>query len=102
MNTTVAPAPDEALHLSGSLCIYDVERVCEAILAHLAGHSSLVLDIGKVSQCDAAGLQVLVAAARSADRAGKSFQICAASPAIRAHAASLGVAASTLSLPQPE
>jgi anti-anti-sigma factor len=62
---------NDALNLSGSLDIYGVEEARRAILDHLAGAKELVIDLGKVEGCDAAGAQLLCAAYKSALAAGK-------------------------------
>lgn len=62
MNTTVSVSEDGALCLGGSLGIYDVEELCQTLLQHLREQSELILDLGDLAECDAAGAQLLCAA----------------------------------------
>jgi anti-anti-sigma regulatory factor len=69
------------LRISGNLDIDEADSLREALLA--ADLSEL--DLSEVEGCDAAGLQVLLAAA------GKSFQITAISNAVTQMAIALGL-----------
>ena len=59
------------LKIEGSLSIYEAADLREELLANVIG--DLTLDLSEVDVCDTAGVQILVAAGKSADRAGKSF-----------------------------
>jgi anti-anti-sigma factor len=50
---------------------------------HAAGHRTLVLDFGRVTFCDAAGLGVLVAAHNRASADGGGVRLCGLRPAQR-------------------
>jgi anti-anti-sigma regulatory factor len=69
------------LRISGNLDIDEADSLREALLAA----DLRELDLSEVEACDAAGLQVLLAAA------GKSFQITAISNAVTQMAVVLGV-----------
>ena len=81
-----------ALQLVGDLDIYSVESARDALLTHLTRNSGLELDLGGVETCDAAGLQLLLSAKRSAAASGKSFAIHTPAPAIDKCGELLGLA----------
>ena len=57
----------------------------------VAAGSDLLLDLSRVANCDAAGLQVLVAASRSARSAGTGFRIARMSEAVSKAVRMLGL-----------
>lgn len=63
------------VHLAGDLDIYNVETTRDALAALLADRPGLDLDLSGVESCDAAGIQLLLAARRSALAAEKTFSI---------------------------
>ncbi len=64
-----------ALALSGRLTINEAERVRDELLRALAGCGRLSLNTADLETVDAAGLQLLIAARRSAGLAGKSLRL---------------------------
>jgi len=87
------------LRFAGDLDIDNGEAVRHALLEHLAVQSGLELDCSCVEACDAAGIQLLLAARRSALAVGKTFSILAAAPAIDKCAEMLGLPPQTLQPP---
>ena len=75
----------------GDLDLYNVETAREALLNHLSDKRGLELDLSGVETCDTAGLQVLVAAQRSAVASRKAFLIQSPSPAIEKCGERLGL-----------
>ncbi len=59
------------LKVEGALSIYEASALREALLACLENDAGLELDLGSVTECDTAGLQLLYAARKTA-RKGKS------------------------------
>lgn len=55
------------LRLEGDLLITDVVALREDILSGLTGSDKIVLDMADVGEIDTAGVQLLLAAVRSAD-----------------------------------
>lgn len=45
--------------VDGSLCIYNAAAVWAGVHAHIKERRSLMLDLSKVVECDAAGVQIL-------------------------------------------
>lgn len=83
MKLQVTPLPDTGiLRVSGDLDIYNVDVAQEALRHHIADKPGCALDLGGVETCDTAGLQLLLAARRSAVAAGKTFSIHASNLAI--------------------
>ncbi|MDR3460051.1 MAG: STAS domain-containing protein [Verrucomicrobiae bacterium] len=88
----------DTIRLVGDLDLYQVAAARAALLNELAGRPGLELDLSGIANCDAAGLQLLIAAGRSAALAGKTFCIQAAAPAIGECSQLLGL---TLETGQP-
>ena len=84
------------VQFAGDLDIYNGEALRHALIEHLAGEHGLELDCSRVETCDAAGIQLLVAARRSALAVGKAFSIHAPVPAIEKCAELLGLPSQTL------
>jgi anti-anti-sigma factor len=82
---------DTSLELTGDLDIDAAVEVHKALLAYLEHHARIWLDLSKIECCDAAGVQLLVAAQRSAEAAGKPFAIIAVTEAFTTVCASLGI-----------
>jgi anti-sigma B factor antagonist len=64
----------KALSLAGSLEIFDAESVRQALLDYLAGATAPVIDLGGVTSCDVAGLQLLCAATKTAAHNGRTIR----------------------------
>jgi anti-anti-sigma factor len=76
MKLQITTLPDSnTLRLAGDLDIYSVESARDALLVYLADKPAIELDLDGVETCDAAGMQLLLAARRSAVAAGKAFAI---------------------------
>lgn len=84
------------LCLAGSLDIYAAETVRAELRDRLADKPELVLDLAGIEHCDTAGLQLLLAAQRTAREAGKSFEVNGASNAILEVMQQLGLARENL------
>jgi len=83
--TFVAPA---------ELNIYAAAQACldiNAALSALAAGDDLRIDLAAVTELDAAGLQVLLAAAQSAQRGGPAVSLTGADAAMRRRFAGSGV-----------
>jgi anti-anti-sigma regulatory factor len=73
---TITTAGNPAVwHGTGALDIYEIESARADLLAHLAGHSGLQLNLTAITTCDTAGAQLLCAAQKSASQAGKPCTI---------------------------
>jgi anti-anti-sigma factor len=70
------------IQLTGDLDIYNVETTRDALAALLADGQGLDLDLSGVESCDAAGVQLLLAARRSALAAAKTFSVRTSAPAV--------------------
>ena len=74
---STAEASPGRMALSGRLTIVEAEAVREGLAEVLAGCQSLSLETAGLEAVDVAGLQLLIAARRSAERAGKSLRLAA-------------------------
>jgi anti-anti-sigma factor len=97
MKFQITTVPDSnVLRLAGDLDIYSVESARDALLAHLADKPGIDLELDGVETCDTAGMQLLLAARRSAVALGKTFAIRAPVPAIEQCGRSLGLGPESL------
>jgi anti-anti-sigma factor len=65
----------QTVRLAGDLDIYTVESARDALAAMLSDGHGLDLEVSGVGNCDAAGMQLLLAARRSALAADRTFFI---------------------------
>src|SRR5579862_5892919 len=79
------------LHISGKLDIDNANRLREALVDCLLHQSEAVVDLSEVDECDAAALQVLLAARKDAAAAGKALCVTGASGAVTGAAVALGL-----------
>jgi len=63
------------LKVEGSLSIYEVVALRKEFLACLESESAFEIDLSNVSNCDTAGLQILIAARKTADQRKRGFCI---------------------------
>lgn len=95
LQITVQPG-SHTVQFAGDLDLYQVEAARDALIGHLAGGHGLELDFSGVETCDAAGIQLLVAARRSALALGQGFSIHTPAPAIEKCGELLGLLPATL------
>lgn len=69
--------PPHPLHLSGDLSLRNISELHQRLTEALAAHSAIAIDTSGVESVDAGTLQLLVAATRSADAAGRSLTLAA-------------------------
>jgi anti-anti-sigma factor len=89
----------DSLRFAGDLDLYHVEAARDALRDWLATQSRLPLDLAGVTSCDAAGLQLLLAAGLSASATGKHLQIAGAAVAVHTCCDQLGVPPATIFVP---
>jgi len=75
-------SPPHRLGLAGDFCIVAAAELRERLLAALAEADALEVDLAAVTEMDSAGVQLMLAATRSAAAAGKSLRFVAAAPAV--------------------
>ena len=66
---------DTVVKVGATLSIYEVTALRDEIVSHLDTHGRLILDLGAIVKCDAAGIQLLYSARKTADKKGKSVMI---------------------------
>jgi anti-sigma B factor antagonist len=74
------------LHIEGELTIYRAAELCETLQATLAAlppGADLTLGLAGVTEMDSAGVQLLIAARKSAAATGRELQLRDPSPAVR-------------------
>ena len=80
MSTTPA-----CLRIEGELTIYraaELAAAMKAALAEVPTGAVLELDLAEVTEMDSAGVQLLLAARRSADESGRVLRLAGTSPAV--------------------
>lgn len=85
MITTRAGVSGSQVRIDGEFTIYQAAEGKAALLAALAAHADVEVDLGGVAEMDSAGLQVLLLAKREALARGKHLRL------VRHSAASLAV-----------
>jgi anti-anti-sigma factor len=89
---------DHVLRITGDVDMNGLESLRRALAASLDRDSVTEIDLSGVEACDAAALQLLVAARKSACRFQKAFRIVALSPAMVETLSALGLEAEPLTL----
>ena len=73
------------LRIEGELTIYraaELAAAMKAALAEVPAGAALELDLAEVTEMDSAGVQLLLAARRSADESGRVLRLAGTSPAV--------------------
>ncbi len=81
---------DRALKLAGTLEIAVAEELHHALRDFICRDRGEDVDLSEVDGCDAAGLQLLCSARKTAERFSRPFQFIGLSAAIRNAASGLG------------
>lgn len=71
-----------SLRIEGELTIYRAAELKQTLLAAVAEHAELEVDLSQVSEFDSAGLQLLLLAKREAGAAGRTLRLVDHSPAV--------------------
>ncbi|VTU33204.1 STAS domain-containing protein [Variovorax sp. PBL-E5] len=83
--------------IEGEMTIYRAAELRTGLLAALAGsEGDIALDLSAVTEIDSAGVQLLIAAAKSASAAQRVLHVCAIAPAVAESLRFLGLDASAL------
>jgi len=72
----------QVIALEGEIVIQRIGDIKLQIVSALEAGDDLELDLGKVTEMDATGLQLLCSAHRSAQKAGKKFGVAAPVPPV--------------------
>lgn len=81
LNATTGTA---GVQIDGDLTIYTALDDKTALLGALDDRPAIELDLTQVTECDTAGLQLLILLRQEAQRRALPFHLTAASPAVRA------------------
>jgi anti-anti-sigma regulatory factor len=73
----LAGTKTHAVTLHGTIGLRDAAGLTEQLMQALAAHSRVVIDATKLEQADISLVQVLAAARRTADSAGRSLRVVA-------------------------
>lgn len=79
------------LKLSGALRIHVGDELRAALLDYVGTASKPVVDLSEVTECDTTGLQLLIAASRTAEHSGKPFELVGVPVAVREAGVALGL-----------
>jgi anti-anti-sigma factor len=79
------------LKIAGHMRIDEVDSLKSALSQYVLNEPRLALDLSAVEYCDAAGLQLLLAAEKTAAHLHKPFALNAVSEAVTNSAAALGL-----------
>ncbi|SHN06605.1 STAS domain-containing protein [Rhizobacter sp. OV335] len=70
------------IRIEGELTIYRAAELKQTLLAAVAEHAAVEVDLSQVSEFDSAGLQLLLLAKREAGAAGRTLRLVDHSPAV--------------------
>jgi len=73
-----------SLFIQGALSIYEVIAVREEIMACFKEDAVIQIDLSHVTECDTAGVQLLLAARKTADQQNRALAITGLSQAVTA------------------
>jgi len=90
-NTVQLDEHDGVLKIAGDVGINEVEELHRLLRDFVGAAPRPTVDLSGVETCDTAALQLLTAARKTAERAGKPFDFVGLSPAIRDVSAVLGL-----------
>ena len=71
------------MKIDASLTIYDVPALLEEFVSCFESGGEITVDVGSVTECDAAGLQLLCAVRKNTRENRQSFRVLGDSKAIR-------------------
>lgn len=80
------------MRIEGEMTIYRAAELRGALLAALAEPGDVLLELDAVDELDTAGVQLLLAARRSAQAAGRTLRLFAPSAGVTQVLATLGLA----------
>lgn len=63
------------IRIEGTLSIYEVPELRSELISCFETQKEVVLDLGGITDCDVAGIQLIYAAQKTADRVGRQFRI---------------------------
>ena len=79
------------MNLSESLCIYQAPYLRSELLNYIENHDCLIFNLNEVEECDAAGIQLMCSALKTATDSHKQFRIFAPSPVVLKTIADMGL-----------
>ena len=77
-----APLATASMCIEGELTIYRAAELCAGLKAALAGGGDLELNLATVTEMDSAGVQLLMAAKKTARAAQRELRLVGHSPAV--------------------
>ncbi len=80
-----------SLRIEGEMSIYRAAELRQQLLGALDGAAALALDLSSVTELDTAGVQLLLAAGKTAQARGQALRLVAPSAAVREVAAILNL-----------
>ena len=84
------------LKIKGGMSIYEIANFRDELAACFKGHDKVILGVDEVTDCDTAGVQLMVSAFRTAENTGKTFEVRGASDPVRKSIADLGLRPSAI------
>ncbi len=79
------------LKLEGPLTVYEVTEMRDMLIASMNGSRQMILDLQGVTECDTAGIQLLLSARKKAVRDQKFLRITDCSDSVKQAAERIGI-----------
>ena len=84
------------LKIKSAISVYEVAAIRDELTACFKSRDRVILDVDEVTDCDTAGVQLILSAFRTAKDAGKNFDVTGASDCVRKSVVDLGLRISDL------
>lgn len=84
------------LKIKGAMSVYEIASIRNELAACFKNHDRVLLDVDEATDCDTAGVQLMLSAFRTAEDTGKTFEVRGASDPVMKSIADLGLQISDL------
>ena len=79
------------LKIKGAISVYEAVSIRDELAACFKSHDRVILNIDEVTDCDTAGVQLMLSAFRTAENTGKTFEVRGSSDSIMKSIVDLGL-----------
>ena len=84
------------LKIKGAMSVYEAASIKDELAACFKSHDRVILDVDGVTDCDTAGVQLILSAFRTAENTGKTFEVRGTSDPVRKSTVDLGLRPSAI------
>ena len=84
------------LNIKSAMTVYEIAIIRDELAACFKSCDKVILDVDEVDNCDTSGVQLMLSAFRTAENAGKTFEVRGASDPVRKSVVDLGLQLSAI------